>query len=724
MAINDINASDLNDAVGGSEKLGAGLKGAALGAFSLTEEATGLLGVLSDLGNTLDYVTRNPLLSFTFFERIGRSLQKDIISNLKISKGLTEEQVTSWNKWGTAINYTGSAILSFATKVAFLQTQLRQASIESSRYFNTTAQPFGGSAFNTMLQIHKNQALQTLTLSSEFGKAYTEVTQNMGRLITSQLIKTQVGSFNNIQAQEAYRNYLERLTLYSRAFPEANIPELSKRIYEQFGGYGMTTMGATGAAIKFARRAGEGGYVSTAGVGANINAMQQLWQTYMSKGMAPETAFQAAQVSLIGLGGVKGKAGETLPLQTIMRLTSLYPGRAGEQEILAKALGVGIGDRKKLLGPEGPEYFVEALQKWSKRRGIQNEAGGAVQDIVSKTLGEKFGKSFEDLIMLANLPDLSSNMQEARKFVETFEKLNASEIDQARRSLGGLADPYAERLRREEKKAQNLPDVIGGGLDYITTGVTALADEFGISPLFIQSLVAGGVGIVGIRKMLSLGRKMKAALPALLGGKTVGEIPASILGTEFGGAETTSLVNKLGGMSKYLKVAGGVASVIGTVATVVDMVNDINEHAKQTRIRRGTEMPSPVPLPKAFSDLRVMKKIGAIKSDEEAIQFLEKEGIEGIRGQRAFLPLSKDVSLKNLPLYSMADTLSSTLTYPSAIKSKDVMEKAKKEGEKEGILHVIFEGLEGSVLGEAMVQKGQEAFININLGAVINGLRG
>jgi len=713
MAINDINASDLNEAIGGSEKLGAGLKGAALGAFSLTEETTGLLGVLSDLGNTLDYVTRNPLLSFTFFERIGRSLQKDIIGNLKISKGLTEEQVASWNKWGTAINYTGSAILSFATKVAFLQTQLRQASIESSKYFNTTAQPFGGSAFNTMLQIHKNQALQTLSLSSEFGKAYTEVTQNMGRLITSQLIKTQVGNFNNIQAQEAYRNYLERLTLYSRAFPEANVPELSKRIYEQFGGYGMTTMGAAGAAIKFARRAGEGGYVSTAGVGANINAMQQLWQSYMSKGMAPETAFQAAQASLIGLGGVKGKAGETLPLQTIMRLTSLYPGRSGEQEILAKALGVGIGDRKKLLGPEGPEYFIEALQKWSKRRGIQNETGGAVQDIVSKSLGEKFGKSFEDLIMLANLPDLSTNMKEARKFVETFEKLNASEIDQARRSLGGLADPYAERLRREEKKAQNLPDIISGGLDYITTGVTALADEFGVSPVFIQSLIAGGVGVVGIRKMLSLGRKMKAALPALLGGKTA-EAAVSTIGLSEGmygagytstAAATTVTRAGVGTVSKIGGFAARAASGLLWGAATDVVVRSLIENAR----------------PITPSDIARNRAVNPFMNTSIDKSNLVKGSL--LISPHTYQPEGISTSISEVAKFSQAEKIMKDQEKKVLQKQKEEEVKKDKK-EEEGKLHVIFSTDNGADLGETMVKAGETAFININLGAVLNSIRG
>jgi hypothetical protein len=248
-----------------------------------------------------------------------------------------------------------------------------------------------------------------------------------------------------------------------------------------------------------------------------------------------------------------------------------------------------------------------------------------------------------------------------------------------------------------------------------------LADEYGVSPLLIQSLIAGGVGIVGIRKLLSLGSKIKTALPALMGAKTIGEIPASVLG-EFAGETVTKTGAVAGRFSKFLKIPG--LGAISAVATTVEMVNEINEFAKETRIRRGKEQPV-VPLPKAFSDLRTLKRIGAIKTTEEELQFLEKEGIPGIREERAFLPLGNNVNLKNMPsLYNMSDTLSSTLTYSSAVKSNDIMKKAKEEGEKESVLNVIFSTDGGANLGETMVKAGETAFININLGAVVNGLRG
>ena len=724
MATGNISPEDLNNVANSSEALGGGLKGAAIGAFTLTEEAAGLTAVLSDLGSTLDYVTRNPLLSFTFFERIGRSLQKDIIENLRTSKNLTEDQVKSWNRWGTAINFTGSAILSFATKVAHLQTQLRHASIESSRFFNTTAVPYGGSAFNSMLQINKNQALQTLLLSSEFGKSQTEVTQNLGRMITSQMFRSQLG-MNTLQSEAAHRNYMERITLYARAFPDANIPELSKRIYGQFGGHGMSTFGAVGAATSFARRAGEGGFVPTAGVGENVNALLSLMEDYKRKGMAPETAFQAAQSTLIGLGSVKGKAGETLPLQTIMKLSSLYQGRSGEQEILANALGVNVGDRQKLLGTEGPQYFISSLQKWAKGKGLGDKPGSAVQDIVTKSLGSKFGASFEDLIMLANLPDISSKTEDIKGLVETFSKLNAGELSAAKKGIDGLTDSvdsFATGLRKQEKRAQNLPDMLSGGIDYVTTGVTQLASEYGVDPWMIQSLVAGGVGLMGVRKLLNLGKKIKGGLPALMGGKAagVGEISSTVLG-EFAGP-TSGVVEKTGASlfrSPLFKGVLRTAGAISAVTTTIEMVNDINDFAKESRIRRGKETAT-TPLPKAFSDLKTLKRIGVIKTDEEALQFLEKEGISNIRNERANLNLGGEVSLKNLPSYNMADTVSSTLTYPAAIKSKDVSKKAKEEGEEKGVLHVLFGTDSGIDLGEVMVKTGETAFINMHLGTILN----
>jgi hypothetical protein len=251
--------------------------------------------------------------------------------------------------------------------------------------------------------------------------------------------------------------------------------------------------------------------------------------------------------------------------------------------------------------------------------------------------------------------------------------------------------------------------------------VSKLADEFGVSPLLIQSLIAGGVGVIGIRKMLSLGRKMKTALPSLMGGKTVGEIPSSILG-EFAGGTTTKAGTSILS-SPLMKTVFRVGGAVGAVATTIEMVNEINDFAKETRIRRGKEQVH-VPLPKAFSDLAILKKIGVVNTPEQALSFLEKEGVSGIRDERAFLPQGKDISLKNLDLYNMSDKVSSTLTYSSALKSKEIMKKAQEEGESEGKLHVIFSTAEGADLGETIMEKGKEAFININLGAVLNSMRG
>jgi hypothetical protein len=48
----------------------------------------------------------------------------------------------------------------------------------------------------------------------------------------------------------------------------------------------------------------------------------------------------------------------------------------------------------------------------------------------------------------------------------------------------------------------------------------------------------------------------------------------------------------------------------------------------------------------------------------------------------------------------------------------------KDKKEEEGKLHVIFSTDNGADLGETMVKAGETAFININLGAVLNSIRG
>jgi len=202
----------------------------------------------------------------------------------------------------------------------------------------------------------------------------------------------------------------------------------------------------------------------------------------------------------------------------------------------------------------------------------------------------------------------------------------------------------------------------------------------------------------------------------------VGELSPTILGEFAGGAAAKTGASLLG--STALRVASKAAGAIGAGLLVYDMLESVKASSEEAQYRSGRKT-RPVPLPKAFSDLAIMKKIGVINTAEQATSFLEKEGFD-VRGEKAFLPQSKDVSLKNLDLYNMSDKVSSTLTYASAMRSKDIVKKAKEgeAGEKEGKLHVIFSTEDGADLGETIMQKGQEAYININLGAVVNGLRG
>ena len=732
MATGNISPEDLNNVMGSSETLGGGLKGAAAGAFTLAEEAAGLTGVLSELGSTLDFVTRNPLLSFTFFERIGRSLQKDIIENLRTSRNLTEDQVRSWNRWGTAINITSSAILSFATKVAYLQTQLRHASIEATKFFNMGAMPYG-SAFDSQLQLTKNQAMSTLLLSSEFGKAQTQVTQGMGRLITPQLIS---GRFNMLrpQAQVAYDNYIKRLTLYSRAFPDANIPELSKWLYNEYGGHGMSTFGATEAAISLATRAGKGGFVSTASGGENINALQSLMRDYKSRNLTPEAAFQAAQMTLLGLGQVRGKGGETLSLQNILKLGGMYQGRTGEQEILANALGVKTGDRQKFLGAEGPLNWIIELQRWSKEKGLGGKPGSAVQDIVTQSLGSKFGASFKDLIMLANLPDISSKTEDIKGLVETFSKLNSKEFDQIRKSLDGLGDTFAQKLYDMEKKAQNLPDIFSGLIDWISTSFTGLSESSGIPPWVTQGVVAGAAGAAsfrgGKRVLNTLGTKIGTRLPGLMSGKLspgvsglnkMDDIDVKLrLGESVSDAELSSAIKeatkgattKQGALSKLFKSAKGPAALIAATAFLSAATGrrgrEISDDVGSTLLFSGAA--------KAFGNVGAMLLTptelgGGPTSSEKLNMELMDVGNKIRTGNVSYTPdYLKDLETRYINQLK--------------VEKKELPDWAKDEeegkGKGKGTLNVIFSTDSGTDLGEVMVKTGETAFINMHLGTILN----
>lgn len=720
MAISGIDVEGLNSAAAGA---GKGLEEGATGALSFTESATSLLGVITDLGNTLDYVTRNPLLSFTFFERIGRSLQKDIISNLKLVKNATDEQVNSWNKWGTAINFTNSMVMTFASRIASLQIQLRQYSIEASKYFNTTSMPFG-TGYQTAYELNKNQALQTLKLNSDFAKANTEVIQSMGRMITPGLIRQQLPGKNTEQIQNAYRNYLERFTLYSRQFPEANIPEAAKQIYGATGGYGMTTFGAAGAAMRFAQRANTGLYAPTATPGQNITAIMSLYEQYKNSGMSPETAFQAAQTSLLTLGQQRGKAGETLPLNRMLELSKMYPGMAEpEKRIVSRALGV---DMKQFEGPEGPSNFAVALQRWSKKQGLGERPQSEVQALVTGALGQKMGQSYETLMSIANMPNFSVNIKEIRNLVDSFGELNSTELEMVRKGIldfSDIPDEMAKKFRINEVKSKGLPDIISGLWNTAVNAISKSPDQGGIPPWVLQTLILGGVGGVGAFKIYGALNKLKnIALPSLMGGRvattaglTIGAsegmygagYASSIAGAST--ATTSATVGKLSKLSGFLKspaLKTGGAIVAATLLT--DLL------AGRTK---GGEMSSDI--------IESFLSYGAFKANPTLAMF-------GMPTELGGGPTSSERLNMEIADYQKKSKSGAVSFRPEYVESleKRYRTQLKKEGKlgDEGkdtsTVHIIVSGAQGEDLGEAMIQKGQEAYINITTGAVIHGLRG
>lgn len=734
MAIGEINPEELNEAVGGVtegiNKLEDGLTTAGIGTLSFTEKASSLMGVLSELGTTLDYLARNPFLSFAFFDRIGRHIQKDIINNLKLTKLATDEQIKSWNTWGSVINFTGSAILSFASKVSSLQSQLRLSSIEATRYFNTLSMPYGTS-FNTMLELKRRQAIQTMDYNSEFGRAYVEVTQTLGRLINPANIQSMTGLPVFINTP-AYENYLTRLTLYSRKFPEANIPETTKRLYEMFGGYGLTPFGAAGAAMQFARLSGQGRYVPTAGQNETINALLGLMQNYINKGMSRATAFQAAQTTLLGLGQLKGPAGETMSLSNVMNFADLYMGRAGEREIVARALGLGTRDRQRMLGPEGVLYYLQELQRWSRNQGLQNLPKSEVRDIVTQAFAGRFGADWYKLIQLAQAPTITTNLGEASKFLQTLSDLNTQEIDQLRKSLKGLADPYALGLAKQESMGQTIPSLVGGAIDWLSTTGTEIATELHMNPLDLQLLIASGFGIVGVIKLRNMFRKFKTTtIPKLFetfrGGTSIGGefiSPGSkfmkFLESEGGGAVEgvgKSLLSRVG--SKVLPKLGGAAGIAG-IAAVLSLASgkrgkDVTEDVASSLLYQIGGWSTPAAALKFFFTPTDLGEAGP--TTNEMLNYRLRSTLDLISSGKSTEELAKQGVTQEYLL-----DLQSQLEKQLRKEGKKIPWEAEKSEKKEGTLNVVFSLQDGTKIGEAVAEVGKETFVNINIGSILNSI--
>lgn len=717
-------AAGLNEA---AKAVGGGMEAAAAGATNFTEKSASLLGVLSELSNTLDFVSRNPLLSFAFFERVGRSIQKDIIDNMRVLKNATEEEVVRWNKWGTAINITSSAMLSFATKVAYLQTQLRQASIENSRYFNSLTMPYGTS-YDTSYQINRQQAIRSIDLNSEFAKAHTQVTQNLGRLFTPEGISRQLGMSKVIghdQIQDAYQNYLERVTLYSRRFPQANIPSFAHQLYDKLSGYGLSNIGAIGGAISVARRAGEGGYIETEDAGSNENSLMQLFETYRERGMNPERAWEAAQMSLIGFGSIRGKGGGRLSKSDVMTLATTMPGIDDSKRIASQML-LNIRP-KEMEGPEGQIKFTQALQSWAKKQGLEGATPSTIKALETSAIGQAMGQTFRKAVDLANLPDISVNIEKTKELILTLSKLNATELDILKKSLKGFpgeGDDFAARLREEERRARNIPSIAGGLVDWFTSTGVGVADDLGINPMDLQLLILGGLGVGGALKLRSTIKRMrmmggKGVFSKFIGaGGGVPEISANILGEFAGEVSTTSASRTAGILNKVKAVKGPMLRNLKLGAGLVAGTALLSALSG----RRGSEIGEDVGSMGLFAGATKFLGAGGAfffdpselgdggPTSSERLNMELKDYIKGKEEGTFFTPhYEKDLEDRYIKQLKK--------------EGKDVS-GAGKDGkeDKESTLHVVFSTSSGDSIGEAMVEKGKEAFININLGAVLNSI--
>ena len=367
---------------------------------------------------------------------------------------------------------------------------------------------------------------------------------------------------------------------------------------------------------------------------------------------------------------------------------------------------------------------MTALQRWSKDQGFQHEAPGTVKEIVSSKLGSVLGQSFETFIDLANLPDFTSNIESATDFIKSFSQLNKSELEALRSSKSGSIefDKVAKSFEGQEKSAQNLPSVLTGLFDSATGWATEQSEKAGISPLVLQSIVAllgiTGTALLARRGLRSIGKNIGKGMSAGMGG---GAGAADIMGgasSIVGGMSgTPDLVDAAIVAPSVFKIAKSAltnpsiaiplaaAAVVGY--SLIENARPITERDKMLK-RSVNPFISPSVDPS-----------GLVQGPSFDENFTKTYGptMEGMKLLNPFDPSRKRraKTISDIARLSQMDQRNINVS-PSG---EDI--KTTKE-DKEGTLHVVFSTSAGDSIGEAMVEKGKEAFININLGAVLNSI--
>ena len=189
-------------------------------------EGVGGLTLLSELGKTIKSIVSNPLAAVPAFEILGRSINNNVIENLKKTKVLTEANIAQFNKltessalFGskTARNFSiaASSIGSFSIKLGMLRDQLRQLSGESTQYGQLSFMP-GGTQTNAPFQQAKRNMELFYDTQATMGKASAETTQEAYQKLYTFI--SQMGRQQNIGFTAGVLTNPEKLENFRQSF--------------------------------------------------------------------------------------------------------------------------------------------------------------------------------------------------------------------------------------------------------------------------------------------------------------------------------------------------------------------------------------------------------------------------------------------------------------------------------------------------------------------------
>ena len=580
----------------GADALGAGVTDATKGIDGMGFSVNTLLAGITEMGGALDTLSKNPLMTYAFFEKVNNMWKHKYTNAVRDAVGMTDELQKKTLSYLSAVERGSAIVAAFTYNVGASAIEMRKAGMELQKYANMPQLGGGGNAgIGARYQYAGAQA------TAQYGSEFSGIRQ--------QIFKDVVGrmGFDNVN-----KNVINAMSAVqqTRGF---NMGGTYIQLMEQYQNLeGMNSQKVIGLQLQAAQAVDEGKYSR----GNPNQAFSSFWNNvgiYRGMDIGLEESIYLADINSRMLGDNRDKDGKIRGLglsgsmgNDIMQKFAIDPGDISKRVSISRFLGPGAdmdmisragggapyadAVRDYLLDPEvlrGFGFGEGTISSFGINRNMRTLQGKDDMKAYSALMlkGSKLGMDKGDYQMVLGMRDIEFS---SKNFKDAAVILN--DAAETYKNTADGENEYTNIKEAQIRKNASLMDRVTGLYGTVNTAIgqggNYLDENLGISSSDLQLLalgIGGPLAVAASGNVLNwAGRQMGIQQPVAGGSRAYVPTPGlspSELRKEQAAFSTKSRSTK-GGILKGGRWASGLKGMAGL--TLLDAAMNFTDNSMTT----------------------------------------------------------------------------------------------------------------------------------------------